>query len=107
MLVASSADAAPATLVGEVAYNFVDQNGTGWVTIAGKVTVTLTFAGKDGSLKITGQRESRAGTLVAGKSGKRPDMAVQKSDRPVTESYALHDVAITGATIAFQLDPIH
>ena len=56
MLAAARASAAPQTLIGEVDYDFVDQNGFGWATVAGKVTVTLELHGKHPVLQIRGKR---------------------------------------------------
>lgn len=109
VLVASTSQAAPRTLIADVDYNFVDQNGFGWATVAGKVTVQLTFAGKNGSVKITGKRSWVDGRLSAPTSpGAGPGM--DTSHRWEGESdatYPLYDVVRTGTTITFKLDPVH
>ena len=108
MMAAISASAAPPSkLTADVAYSFVDQNGVGWVTVDGAVTVTLAFAfkTKDGSLVISGVRRTNDGVLVAGKPGGPPDMKTTKSETDKDETYPLHDVAVAGATITFKLDP--
>lgn len=106
---ARSAHATPTTLTADVDYQFIDQNGFGWATVAGTVSVTLTFAGKDDStLKIQGKHSSVDGQLVAGPTpGSSPDMKATKSETSVDESFPLHDVAVTKTAITFKLDPVH
>jgi hypothetical protein len=105
VLVASSADAAPQTLSADVDYDFVDQNGFGWARVAGKVTVTLTFAGKAGSLKISGKRRWVDGR-VAPSTASRMDTS-NKWEGAVDTTYPLLDVVHTGTAITFKLDPVH
>lgn len=102
------AHAAPRTWVGDVSYDFVDQNGVGWVTVRGTITVTIVIDGKHDMLHVRGKRSSVDGQLVAGKTPNgAPDMKTREWSGDVDESYPLHDVVTTGKTITFKLDPIH
>jgi hypothetical protein len=102
-LLAVDAHAAPQKLVADVNYNFIDQNGFGWAVVEGKVTVTLTFKDKDGSLDITGTRRWVDGK-VTGAGGMDTS---NKWEGKADASYPLRDVVRTGSTITFKLDPIH
>lgn len=104
----SHADAAPPSkLTADVAYDFIDQNGVGWVHIDGTVTVTLTFSGKEGSLSFRGKARTNDGVLVAGKPGDPPDIRSEKWEGDAAATYPLHDVAYASGAITFKLDPIH
>jgi len=105
LLAAASASAAPLGLVADVDYGFIDQNGVGWAQVTGKVTVTLTFDGARGSLKIVGHRGWVDGVLGAPKTpGGPPEMKDRHWDGDVDESYAVDHVARKGDAIAFQVD---
>jgi hypothetical protein len=108
-LVTTNAHAAPTTLTGDVHYDFMDQNGFGWATVAGTVSVTVTFTGKDdGTLTIKGTRSSVDGQLVAGPTPtSSPDMKATRSETTVDTSFPLHEVAFAKGTITFKLDPVH
>lgn len=109
VLMASSAIAAPRTLIADVDYNLADQNGFGWATVAGKVTVQLTFAGKKGSVKITGKRSWVDARVSAPKSpGAGPGLDTShKGESEADATYPLYDVVRTGSAITFKLDPGH
>lgn len=114
LLLASTAHAAPTTqaaptrLIADVEYHFIDQNGMGWARLSGRVTVTITFTGKSGSLSISGRREWFDGRLTEGKPPRpNPDLTGDKWEGGVVETHPLHDVAVTGRAITFQLDPLH
>lgn len=107
-MAATTASAAPLTLTADVDYHFIDQHGTGWASTAGKVTVTLTLGAKDGSLELKGHRAWTDGELGAAKTpGGPPEMNATKWEGDVDETYALHDLARSGGTITFKLDPLH
>ncbi|MEO8705070.1 MAG: hypothetical protein ABI867_33765 [Kofleriaceae bacterium] len=101
------ASAAPSVLVADVSYDFIDQNGFGWVASHGAITVTITFGAKP-TLAIRGKRDVRDGQLTGGSASKSPDMKVTKWNGVVDESFPLSDVSrdTTGA-ITFKLDPVH
>jgi len=99
--------APPSTLIADVTYSFVDQNGVGWVTVDGSVTVTIALSGKEPSLKMSGKHKIHDGVLVAGKPGGPPDMRSRVSEGTTDESHPLHDVVVSGSTVTFKLDPTH
>jgi len=109
VLIASTAIAAPRTLIADVDYDFIDQNGFGWATVSGTVTVVLTFAGKQGSVKISGKRRWVDGRVSAPPTpGAGPGMDTSnKWEGESEETYPLYDVVRTGTTITFKLDPVH
>lgn len=108
MGVAGTSRSAPTTLIADVEYSFIDQNGFGWAATSGKVTVTITFAGTGGSLAITGRREWFDGRLTEGKPPRpNPDITGDKHEGNVTERHPLYDVVVTGRTITFRFDPVH
>lgn len=104
MIVASSASAAPKTMVGDVAYDFVDQNGFGWATVAGRVTVTLDLQAKAPALRISGKRRW-IDSHVSGTSA--PSKTASKWEGEVDETYPLRDITRARNTITFELDQVH
>jgi len=99
----ASACATTQTLSADVDFSFRDQNGMGWVTLDGVVSVTFTFADEDGSLTLSGKRH-HADLLLTGVA---PDMEVTEAEYHVYETLPLHDVRRTRKTITFELDPGH
>ncbi len=103
-IAASSASAAPKTLGGAVDYDFIDQHGFGWATVAGTVTVTLDLHGKAPALKVSGKRRWSDAHL-SGTSA--PSKTVSKWEGEVDETYPLRDVAHATNTITFKFDTAH
>jgi hypothetical protein len=83
----SVGQAAPAVLVGDVEYDFVDQNGVGWVTSHGAITVTITLGDRP-ALAIAGRRDVRDGQLVKGQ-GSAQDLKVRRWEVVVEERFPL------------------
>jgi hypothetical protein len=104
LLAASSACATTQTLSADVDYDFRDSNGVGWVTQDGKVSVTFIFAGKDGTLKISGKRRSLDSLLT----DDSPDgLETTEWEGDVDETYPLLDVERTRKTFTFEFDLAH
>lgn len=109
LLATASGCATTQTLSGDVDYKFVDQNGLGWATLDGEVRVTLTFDGKDGSLKISG-KQRWVDAVLTDESPEGASLGLDTSNKwegDVDQTFALLDVTRTRKTITFELDAAH
>jgi hypothetical protein len=92
------------TLIADVDYSFVDQNGFGWARVNGKVTVTLTLGAKDGTLALKGKRAWVDGRVSSKPGGMDTS---NKWEGEVDEKHAITDVVRSKGTITFKLAPAH
>ena len=105
--VPATAKPGPRLLRGEVHYDYVDQNGVGWVASSGQATVELRL-GAQPSLTLRGAGRVADGQLTAGPTpGGPPDMKVQEWDGAAVQTFALADVARAGAVVTFTLTAGH
>lgn len=97
----------PRLLRGEVHYDYIDQNGVGWVTSSGQATIELTLGAKP-TLTVRSTSRVADGQLVAGASpGGTPGMKVQQWDGDDTATFPLVDVAHQRGVITFALTAGH
>lgn len=93
-------------LTADVDYNFVDQNGFGWASTVGKVTVSLEIGDKAGTLRISGTRRWVDGRVTGNPGGPGMDTS-NKWEGKADATYPLRDVARASGAITFKLDPVH